>query len=118
LSWRIKENKDKVYGDDPIVTLINPDYVGKPETDQPTESMGIYLNSAYVCPVVENGNKKITLGSLSALDSGWVSSISNYRNLCFSNGFGIHLSEVSGDYGQKTFMGILKTLKFSNILPA
>lgn len=92
--------------------VINPRYVGKEDTDQPTESLSLYNGDKWVCPTGKKYDKETQIDNKQAQDTGWVMEVSNYRNLCFGDGLGIHISEVSGDPGRRILTTILSTFKF------
>jgi hypothetical protein len=96
-----------------VVSIINPDYIGKDGTDQPTESLVVNMNDQWVCPLDNKDGNRLIISGSKALDSGWRIGISNSRSICFDNGMGIYISEVSGDYGRNVFTKVIESFNFT-----
>jgi len=91
--------------------VVNPNYIGAVDTDEPTESFGVYVGDKWICP--DDGyDKETVIDGKPGKDSGWIKKNSAYRNICFENDLGINMSEASGPLGKETLSTILSTFKF------
>lgn len=93
--------------------VINPEFIGAIDTNEPTESFGVYEGDTWVCPD-ENNDEETVIDGKPGKDTGWIGDNSTYRNICFENGLGINMSEASGTLGQETLTAILSTFKFNS----